>query len=516
MYQASIEGPMLRFITLDGDPSHAANDDAIRKLVKSNAYRSRKALAGLQAIPNQTASSSVPTLNNGLVAGKSRFALSSRKPLKRVRRQAASYSRCKSNDAYLEFDNTSVVPETTMNSIANVPDDAHQPSHGYSRSIQCQLQTSPASLPPLTELKILTTAQYFTSQIVDMQHLFYDLVGAAGNDDAIFHASLSIASVYYNTGPNDLFHCQKTLSLVCRRLSNCTLQSTDETIGAVGLLVTHNTLTGTIKHATLHMNGLQQIVQARGGLDKLPPRLRRTLSMIDIFYATTWGCSSRFPLTRPREDFSTTLKALLPSLSKNDFCFLKAYENSYSKWSMHGMLQILRILTAVRYLDPCGVFNQLALSEAIYLLEYQLLSPQPWFEPESINSTDLQDPFRLAVFLYIDTVLRVMPPLNIKGLVIRLIGAVRSISTSMHVETSIPSHLDVLLWIIMIGRLNAGDVDGIQYFDKELVVVYRHLNFKGKVALRSYLDEVGPILQPFEQKCEEILAQIENFNHSQL
>ncbi|KAG4440018.1 hypothetical protein IFR05_004468 [Cadophora sp. M221] len=502
---------MLRFITLDGDPSHAANDDAIRKIVKSNAYRSRKALAGLQAIPNQTDSPSASTLSSSLVAGKSRFALSSRKPLKRVRRQAASYSGCKSNEAYLEFNTTSVLPETTIKPTTNVLDNSHHSSHRYSRSIQCQIQPWPASLPPSIELKIQTTAQYFTSQILVMQHLFYDLVGVAGNDDAIFHASLSIASVYYNTGSNDLLHCQQTLSLVSRRLSNCTLQSTDETIGAVGLLVAHNILTGTNNHATLHMNGLQQIVQARGGLDKLPSRLRRTLSMIDIFYATTWNCSPRFPLARPQGDFSTILHALLPSLSENDFCFLKAYENSVSKWSMHGMLRVLRILTAVRCLDPCGVFSQLACSEAIYLLEYQLLSPQPYFE---LDSTGFKDAFRLAVFLYIDKVLRVMPPLNIKGLAIRLIGAVRSICPSMHIETSTRSQLDVLLWVIMIGRLNADHVDDIQYFSEELVAVCRYLNLKGTVDLRRHLDEVGPVLQPFNRQCEEILTQIDDLNHS--
>lgn len=73
-----------------------------------------------------------------------------------------------------------------------------------------------------------------------MQHLFYNLVGVASRDDAIFHGSLAIASVYYDTGANDLFHCQQTLSLVSRRLSNCALRTSDETIGAVGLLVVHN------------------------------------------------------------------------------------------------------------------------------------------------------------------------------------------------------------------------------------------------------------------------------------
>lgn len=39
------------------------------------------------------------------------------------------------------------------------------------------------------------------------------------------------------------------------------------------------TLTGTNENSDLHMNGLQQMVAARGGLHKLPTRLRQTLNM---------------------------------------------------------------------------------------------------------------------------------------------------------------------------------------------------------------------------------------------
>lgn len=178
---------------------------------------------------------------------------------------------------------------------------------------------------------------------------------------------------------------------------------------------------------------------------------------------------------------------------------------------MHEMLQVLRILTAVRFSEPSSVFNQLALSGAIYLLEYQLLSPQPCLESELINATGLQDAFRLAVFLYIDKVLRQMPPLNTKGLVSRLSGTLKSISPSRQAGTSIRPHLGVFLWMIMIGRLHASDVDDMQYFLEELVVVHGYLNFKGRIDFQRYLDEVGPVLQPFAQQCEEILTQIEEF-----
>jgi len=121
-------------------------------------------------------------------------------------------------------------------------------------------------------------------------------------DQGLFHAGLAIASVYYDTGTSDLYHCQQTLKIVSRRLSDSYLQSSDETIGAVGLLLIHDvfsctvvkikglmliiiiqTLTGAADNSSLHLYGLERMVDARGGLHFLPDRLRRTLSM----YANT-------------------------------------------------------------------------------------------------------------------------------------------------------------------------------------------------------------------------------------
>jgi hypothetical protein len=59
-------------------------------------------------------------------------------------------------------------------------------------------------------------------------------------DPGLFHAGLAIASVYYDTGTSGLYHCQQTLMVVSRRLGETYKQSSDETIGAVGLLIIHD------------------------------------------------------------------------------------------------------------------------------------------------------------------------------------------------------------------------------------------------------------------------------------
>lgn len=86
---------------------------------------------------------------------------------------------------------------------------------------------------------IRTNIKPVFSEVLEFQYI-PDLEELFSRDEAIFHASLSIASVYYDTGANNLFHCQQTLNIVSRRLSDTILQTKDETIGAVGLLVIHN------------------------------------------------------------------------------------------------------------------------------------------------------------------------------------------------------------------------------------------------------------------------------------
>jgi len=81
-----MERPALTFVTLDGDPSQVAANDSIRKLVRSNATSSR-------SISRHEVNTSVMQLQgHDPSEGRSRFALVSRKPMKRARRKAVSNS----------------------------------------------------------------------------------------------------------------------------------------------------------------------------------------------------------------------------------------------------------------------------------------------------------------------------------------------------------------------------------------------------------------------------------------
>lgn len=500
-----IGGPLRKFITLDGDPCQAAHDDAIRRLVRSNASRAaRRGEPDFLSSSAQPSAVSVPTSESGIVPGTSRFALSSRKPMKRVRRRGPSKARGTPKDECLDAQallrgpvsrahDCLSVPLTFVNSQGTLLD-----SPG---NMLIQQSYSTSWLATKTRSNVETMIEHLFSQVIEVQHLhpestFCDLQLFSRRDEAIFHASLSIASVYYDTGASDLFHCQQTLHLVSRRLSDYALQTSDETIGAVALIVIHNLLAGTSEHSNLHMNGLQQMVQARGGLDRLPPRLRKSLSMIDIFHATTWNCAPRFPFIKPLQNLSLSLSAL-SSLSQTDILALQSFEQSTLRPSMHAVLHILRILTAVRYSDPLAVFNRLALSEAIYILEYQLLSDL---------DTGFHEVFRLAVFLYIDRVLREMPPLNTQYLARRLVDSLKS-TQNTHITHS-HTDLNIMLWILFIGHVTTGATVSRQYFLTELVRVCAALDVRQQAHFEKCLDNIGPALQPFNKQISLVWADI--------
>jgi len=185
-------------------------------------------------------------------------------------------------------------------------------------------------------------------------------------------------------------------------------------------------------------------------------------------------------------------------------------------WSKHDVLQVLKIITAVRFSDPLAVFNRLALSDADYLLEYRLLSmPEEKESPDPELTAGIQQLFRLAVFIYIDKVLRAMPPLNLGSIVSRLTDTLR---TTLSLDSDrLFNHpdLNILLWTLFIGRVAGRNVGERRYLLGELVRVCGFLGLRRSAEFEKCLDEVGPALQPFKTECEEIWIEIEDFKSTE-
>jgi hypothetical protein len=82
----------LKFITIEGEPSKATKDEAIRKPIRINARRSGQKGKGTPADHPIRPVAHAPVVVGGLpseIPGRTRFALSSRRPMKRVRHRTA-------------------------------------------------------------------------------------------------------------------------------------------------------------------------------------------------------------------------------------------------------------------------------------------------------------------------------------------------------------------------------------------------------------------------------------------
>ncbi len=228
----------LKFINIEVEPSKAIKDEGIRRLIRANARRSGQRGSGApedHPIPsNPPAHVPVGSLPPQ-IPGRTRFALTSRQPMTRVRSRIAAeplanelrdYSRqVISGTLTLREVSSNWVPPKTKPNIGRMLQHCKQ-LHSKDRSDKWHLRV-------------------VFDQLVDNKHDFAvngaeDFEVLATGDQGLFHAGLAIASVYHDTGTSDHYYSQQALQVVSRRLSDYYLQASDETIGAVGLLIIHD------------------------------------------------------------------------------------------------------------------------------------------------------------------------------------------------------------------------------------------------------------------------------------
>jgi hypothetical protein len=226
---------------------------------------------------------------------------------------------------------------------------------------------------------------------------------------------------------------------------------------------------------------------------------------IDTFYATTWNCRPRFPFVQPLKDLTSTLNSF-PLLSNFDLKLLNLRAQIGTRLGVYEALQVLRILTVVRFADPVSVFNRMALSDAIYIIEWQLLpTQQPQNAFINLNfSPVIPEAFRLAAFLYIDMVLREMHSINIGGLVRRLIDALQGAPSNSFQELIGMPDNKLLLWILFIGGVASKKGEEREYFVQRLGCICSDRTYQSRADFEEAVDKVGPGLQSFTKQSAEI------------
>jgi hypothetical protein len=105
-------------------------------------------------------------------------------------------------------------------------------------------------------------------------------IPAAMTDKALLHSTLASSSghmLFYTNSPpisssslaNFLYHKTETIRVINERMRNAADVLTDESLGAIALLITSQTCQGDYNEMNIHMRGLFQLVNMRGGLGNL-------------------------------------------------------------------------------------------------------------------------------------------------------------------------------------------------------------------------------------------------------
>ncbi|KAL3425451.1 hypothetical protein PVAG01_02242 [Phlyctema vagabunda] len=453
--EAGPETPKFEFINLNREAGQNEKDDVLKKKIRVHAGRSRVRKSG-----PLVQSESVANGNNKLHEVQSHDA----EPLSLGTGSSNSSDRASPSWITSEDEDVSMSlivcqdPSTfdgmqgtwsTVQQERNSPDFALSRSGGrdIGQSIPLSIQFNTDrylgsyNLPNHTRPRIAVLVHQLLSLLVDTQIILamnpeQDWISFAAMDRALFHASLAVSAIYYDTGSNSLVHSQETIKVVARRLATSSSQVSNVTIAAVALLVLHDTLSETTANSTLHMGGLERMVAARGGLKALPGRLSITLAMIDVFYATTWDCAPRFPMTHPNLEAAMDLQNLAlrgsPGLKPMSLTKLLAPD-----WDMFDIVHVCRLLAISFQIWPLSLADRTTMNESLYLVRYRLLK-------RSDETAPFPEPFRLATMIYLNLLVRRMPYANTASLAIKL-------AESIQVEDLQYYDPALTLWILVIG-----------------------------------------------------------------
>jgi hypothetical protein len=140
--------------------------------------------------------------------------------------------------------------------------------------------------------------------------------------------------------------------------------------------------------------------------------------------------------------------------------------------------------------------DRVAISNNIYVVEYQLLSSQAATEIyEEIVYDDLEpdlsEPFRIAAVLYAHLILRVLPStakMHVK-LVSNLKFVLEELSVAL-VRTTSRQTLELLAWIFFMGGAAASDVGERRYFVTLLVRVMAGLGLSSREGCKQTLQGI--------------------------
>jgi hypothetical protein len=355
-------------------------------------------------------------------------------------------------------------------------------------------------------------------------------------DPALLHSTICSAGGHLallegTFGPENseyLTHKTETIRIVNGRMTDLSQATTDETLGAIALLVTDQVVDGDYREMAVHMQGLAKLVNLRGGLPALgmkgllageiqwlvktndyltKTKLTTLTTRCDI--ATSFMTSSPplLPLNEtqggPNEQLSSPLlqhflssdlpaQALPAALQENSLSDLLSEELVGIYWDMSTLTAILNLKPDLLETDML-VYDRKRAS-----IQYRLASmhfprssvTEAESEAQSESKVYVQESCRMAGVLYSNmTLWGFQPPMHFYGdLAIMLQQALLRTDLEMYWGGGVWE--DILLWILVLGGYAALNRPERVWFVELLAKIGMERRFWGFEDVRAVLVRV--------------------------
>ncbi|KUJ17967.1 uncharacterized protein LY89DRAFT_732670 [Mollisia scopiformis] len=323
-------------------------------------------------------------------------------------------------------------------------------------------------LGPLSENLLVhyNTEYTMNSVAINAESNFFSFVKT---DPALFHSILYLVSLHRDIwyglvdSPISLYHGSEAFRIINERLENNFIFD-DVTIAAVAML----NLNGRYDLSKMHMQGLKQMIQTRGGPPSLSGVFRRIVTWSDFCFANVWNIQPSFPRLPSTPPNSPTSSPSLRILESDpDLYILKP---SHLFGSSSPIIQIINnFRTLTRLLPPSQTPSlpksvRMHASNLIYDTEYSLLALNPPSSTPDSFSLALSNcgfvfeslPLRTALHLYLYLSIRLIPTSSelVQSMLLRLKDSLEQLGIVEWWESDEERRI-WLLWIFWVGAVAA-------------------------------------------------------------
>ncbi|KAF2809470.1 uncharacterized protein BDZ99DRAFT_463264 [Mytilinidion resinicola] len=291
------------------------------------------------------------------------------------------------------------------------------------------------------------------------------------------------------------YYRNEAIRMINQRLVAGDAPPDDALIGAVALLANCETSNGSAEGSSIHINGLNQMVQLRGGILAFEENavLQRVLTWTDFSFAATYNHSPRFGIL-PKLSSNLEPSTHFISASIADLASPELSTIAVTSWEVLEIMDSLDRISAAITSFQGTLPERISISNAIYLVERRLISvkSEAWstfFEPSA--EFDLSEPLRYAAHLFLHMAVRELPgkAKMHDGLLRRLRNA---LPEYLNVAEMVASEfsLGLLLWIYFMGAAASRKRADRAYFVAGLIQVSEAVAVESAGAFEGALKSV--------------------------